>query len=1102
QGNNTFVDAPELADGVTHTLYVNIKDPTGDCTRSVPWKLTIDDTTPPTFTCPSDRTVDVAAGNCQGVVPDFSTIIADAADNCGNAVIGQDVPANSTFGSGEGDQVVVTITADDGNGNVNTTPCQVTLTVKDNEAPSLSCPTSINVNNDSGQCNAVVNFTVTATDNCDGSLAVTLNQNSGTLFNVGTTTVNASATDAGGNTGNCSFDVIVKDNEAPTATCNDVTVTLGSNGEVALNPLSSGAITNRNDNCGVTGTVGSSQVIFTCDDLGSNAETILNVDVNGNSTTCDITVTVEDPNSFCNQPPVAKCQNLTVSTALNTCAASITPAQINNNSSDPDNDPLQLSLDNSGPFAPGTYTVELSVSDGSLSDQCTASVLVNDTQAPTISCPGTQTEFLDASCEVLIPDYTGLATASDNCGALSISQSPPAGTVIQAPITVTLSAQDNAGLTTSCTFTVEPKDAISPDVVCPADITVSNDPGLCSAVVDFSPASASDNCDNNLDISYSQDPGTAFEVGTTTVTITVKDDFDNPDDCSFSVTVNDTEVPTFSNCPTNINLFNDFRECGAIVTWTPPVFEDNCPDATFNSSHQSGDFFSVGTTTVSYSGLDKAGNQAIECSFNVSITDNEKPRIACPGDVSTGTDEGVCGAEVKLITPIVTDNCQAAEVRARYRPVDENGGSLGSWTSRVADPSGFFSVGRYEIQWRVVDLYGNKETCSDYLTVFDTEDPLAVCKDLTVDFNGQEDISLTVDQVWNEAASSDNCGFVEFVSANLTIACEDLGNTVAIPVTIKDVTGNTDVCTSYVEVIGLPCDWVEGPSDGSLNCDGQTTSDYDPDEASFTLTSAGCWQSNQNPDQAAFVYQELCGDGSLTAEVSAVNSGGYVGLMARESLDPLARRAGVLKNNSTRRVRREWRPLYDGPVVRTSSNRSRVKWLRIVRQGDQIKSYTSTNGFSWRLLYKVNFSDLEECIYVGMMAYSLNGGTEVEGVFENVSLSGSGTLAGGIVGDPSSITPEGLHAWGTAGNIGNGTIDIFPNPASDQTQLVLEDFQDEPAQLMVRDAFGKLVRQIDLNSASGLSMPLDLNNLTPGVYIISLIQDQQLMGSKRLVVQP
>ena len=55
---------------------------------------------------------------------------------------------------------------------------------------------------------------------------------------------------------------------------------------------------------------------------------------------------------------------------------------------------------------------------------------------------------------------------------------------------------------------------------------------------------------------------------------------------------------------------------------------------------------------------------------------------------------------------------------------------------------------------------------------------------------------------------------------------------------------------------------------------------------------------------------------------------------------------------------------------------------------------------------------------------------------------------------------------------------------------------------MVRDAFGKLVKQIDLDSAMGAVISLEVHDLTPGMYIISLVQDKQIKGSKRLIVQP
>ncbi|NRB46385.1 MAG: HYR domain-containing protein, partial [Saprospiraceae bacterium] len=956
-----------------------------------------------------------------------------------------------------------------------------TIEARDNIAPIVSCPADIVSNSDPGICSAVVPFTASATDNCDSDVAITYSQNPGTAFDVGTTTVNVTATDDSGRMGNCSFDVTVNDLEAPELTCNNaISVDLDNDGQYTFftNFALTNIVTFFTDNCGTSGNVNADRVTLNCDDVGNLDVKFFFFDIHGNERDCTVDVTVNDPNGACNQPPVANCKNITVSTAPNTCEASVTPAQVDDNSSDPDGDALQLSLDDSGPFAVGTHTVELTVSDGNLSATCTAMVTVNDNQNPSITCP--------------------------------------------------------------------------------ADITVSNDPGLCSAVVDFSPASASDNCDNNLDISYSQAPGTAFDVGTTTVTITVKDDFDNPDDCSFSVTVNDTEapsfsncpgnisvsndtgdcgadvtwtapsfddncpgtissstydsgdffpvgqtvvtysgsdaagndasncaftvtvndteVPTFSNCPDPINLFNDEGACGAVATWTAPVFEDNCPEESFNATHIPGAVFPVGTTTVTYSGSDKAGNPAVDCSFTVSVTDTEDPRINCPADISMGTDPGVCGAQITFTPAIASDNCEVAQLKARYRPVDENGSTLGSWSSRVVNPSGFFPVGRYQVQWRAKDIYGNKETCSHYVDVYDDEDPQAVCKDLTIDFNGEQDISLSVNQVWDEAASSDNCGSVAFVSADLTIGCEELGNTVAIPVTIQDEAGNEDDCTAYVDVIGLPCGWSEGPDDGSLNCAGQTTSDYDVDDESFTLTSDGCWPAFRQPDKATYVYHPLCGDGTLTAELASINTSGYAGLMARESLDPLARRAGVLKNFSTRSVRREYRASYGGIVSQSRSNRSRVKWLRITRQGNQIKSYTSTNGVSWRLLYRITYTNLEDCIYVGMMAYSLNGSAEVKAVFKNVTLSGSGTLAGGILRDPTSAMPEELTAWSGLRDVENGTLEVFPNPASEQAQLVLDNFQDKPAQLIVRDAFGKTVRQIDLDSAMGVNMPLEVQD--------------------------
>jgi hypothetical protein len=86
------------------------------------------------------------------------------------------------------------------------------------EPPTITCPANMIVTADPGQCCAVVNFTVNATDDC-GEVPVVCTPPSGSVFPKGTTTVTCTATDAGGQTATCTFTVTVNDTENPTITC-------------------------------------------------------------------------------------------------------------------------------------------------------------------------------------------------------------------------------------------------------------------------------------------------------------------------------------------------------------------------------------------------------------------------------------------------------------------------------------------------------------------------------------------------------------------------------------------------------------------------------------------------------------------------------------------------------------------------------------------------------------------------------------------------------------------------------------------------------------------------------------------------------------------
>jgi len=108
----------------------------------------------------------------------------------------------------------VTFTFNDGNGNTSTTT--QTVVVDDVTAPVVTVPQNITVNNDANVCGAVVNYNVSATDNCSTvTPTMTAGLASGAEFPVGTTTVTYTATDAAGNKTEESFTVTVE-NTAPT----------------------------------------------------------------------------------------------------------------------------------------------------------------------------------------------------------------------------------------------------------------------------------------------------------------------------------------------------------------------------------------------------------------------------------------------------------------------------------------------------------------------------------------------------------------------------------------------------------------------------------------------------------------------------------------------------------------------------------------------------------------------------------------------------------------------------------------------------------------------------------------------------------------------
>ena len=141
--------------------------------------------------------------------------------------------------------------------------------------------------------------------------------------------------------------------------------------------------------------------------------------------------------------------------------------------------------------------------------------------------------------------------------------------------TVTAIALNGAGFDT-CSFKVVVRDTTPPVITCPADTTRPNDPGKCGAIVNFRPATATDLCSKTVTITYSQNPGTFFPVGTTTVTATATDSSGNKASCSFHVTVNDVEPPVIHDLTLDPRIIwaPNHKMKNVSVDYTTT---DNCP---------------------------------------------------------------------------------------------------------------------------------------------------------------------------------------------------------------------------------------------------------------------------------------------------------------------------------------------------------------------------------------------------------------------------------------------------------------------------------------------------------------------------------------------
>ena len=198
---------------------------------------------------------------------------------------------------------------------------------------------------------------------------------------------------------------------------------------------------------------------------------------------------------------------------------------------------------------------------------------------------------------------------------------------------------------------------------------------------------------------------------------------------------------------------------------------------------------------------------------------------------------------------------------------------------------------------------------------------------------------------------------------------------------VYDSSSTVDSATAMITVTGLPAPW-QTTDIGAAGLAGSAS------QSSGIYTVRGAGRIAGTADRFRFVYQTLSADGEIKAQLTAVptgNTNGSFGVMIRESLTAGSRYAymGVSQDLKFRWQRRS---STSGSTSATTSTLSAPPntWVRLVRSGNTITGYKSTNGTTWT---KVNSRSISMAanVYVGFVVASgstsvLNTATFASGV--------------------------------------------------------------------------------------------------------------------------
>ncbi|MBL0294742.1 MAG: T9SS type A sorting domain-containing protein [Saprospiraceae bacterium] len=174
-----------------------------------------------------------------------------------------------------------------------------------------------------------------------------------------------------------------------------------------------------------------------------------------------------------------------------------------------------------------------------------------------------------------------------------------------------------------------------------------------------------------------------------------------------------------------------------------------------------------------------------------------------------------CGPHYQTLSITATDDCDPeTKLRYRYQVDLNNDGTFDSFgTGSTINPAAGWILGTHRVVWEVEDGCGNKETCTQIVTINDCKKPSPVCIELIAELMPSTcAIELWASDFIAANSSTDNCpGPYRYtfdaagLQPNRIFTKDDLGRS-PINIYMWDAAGNSDFCITTVTIQkNMPC---------------------------------------------------------------------------------------------------------------------------------------------------------------------------------------------------------------------------------------------------------------------------------------------------------